>query len=65
MSTTRPEINLHPTSHPISSLSFKIYDVIVIGAGPAGEMTAQRCVRGGLTVRLLPYLDLTLASFLC
>jgi pyruvate/2-oxoglutarate dehydrogenase complex dihydrolipoamide dehydrogenase (E3) component len=50
MSATRPEISLHPPSHHVSTLQTKTYDVIVIGAGPAGEMTATRCVRGGLTV---------------
>jgi pyruvate/2-oxoglutarate dehydrogenase complex dihydrolipoamide dehydrogenase (E3) component len=49
MSATRPEINLHPPSHHVSTLQTKTYDVIVIGAGPSGEMTATRCVRGGLT----------------
>ena len=53
MSTTRPEINLHPSSHQVSDLSSKIYDVLVIGGGSAGEMTAQRCVRGGLTVSFM------------
>ncbi len=30
------------------------YDVVVIGAGPAGEVTAARAVRGGLSAVPIP-----------
>ena len=66
MSTTRPEINLHPSSHQVSDLASKIYDVLVIGGGSAGEMTAQRCVRGGLTVSFMFREHLSsFSSFIC
>ena len=38
-----------------SSSSADTFDVIVIGAGPAGENAAARAVRGGLTAALVEY----------
>ena len=48
---TRPTINLHPS--PLPAPSTNVYDLIVIGAGPAGEMTAMRATRGGLTALVI------------
>lgn len=44
MSSTRPEIDVHPKTHLPSSLPSTQYDVIVIGAGPGGESCAARIV---------------------
>ena len=53
MSLTRPEIDTHPKSLAASALKTRTYDVVVIGGGPAGETTAVRVVRGGLTALLI------------
>lgn len=53
MSSTRPEINVHPNSLPASGLEKRVYDVVVVGGGPAGEGTAARVVQGGLTALLV------------
>ena len=53
MSLTRPEIDIHPNSLAASALKTRTYDVVVIGGGPAGETTAARVVRGGLTALLI------------
>jgi pyruvate/2-oxoglutarate dehydrogenase complex dihydrolipoamide dehydrogenase (E3) component len=42
-------INLHPSTHLISSLKTHTYDVICIGSGWAGRVTAARVVKAGLT----------------
>lgn len=42
-------INLHPSTHPPSSLKSKTYDVICLGSGWAGRIIASRCVAAGLT----------------
>ncbi|KJZ80486.1 hypothetical protein HIM_00336 [Hirsutella minnesotensis 3608] len=42
-------INLHPSSNSISSLSAKSYNVICIGSGWAGRIIAARVVKAGLT----------------
>ena len=44
-------INLHPT--PLPSPSTTSYDLIVIGGGSTGEMTAMRATRGGLTALII------------
>lgn len=49
MSRTRPSINLHPQNHPVSNLASKVYDVVIIGGGSAGETTAMQATRGGLS----------------
>jgi len=46
-------INLHPSSHPISSLKTHTYDVICIGSGWAGRVTAARVVKAGLTAVII------------
>lgn len=53
MSLTRPEIDIHPETVPASALPTRTYDVVIIGGGPAGESTAERVVRGGLTALLI------------
>ena len=53
MSLSRPEIDTHPNSLAAKDLKAHTYDVIVIGAGPAGTGTAARVVRGGLTALLV------------
>jgi pyruvate/2-oxoglutarate dehydrogenase complex dihydrolipoamide dehydrogenase (E3) component len=53
MSLTRPEIIIHPNNLAASALKTRIYDVVIIGGGPAGESTAARVVRGGLTALLI------------
>lgn len=46
-------INLHPSSHPISNLTTHTYDVICIGSGWAGRVTAARVVKAGLTAIII------------
>jgi dihydrolipoamide dehydrogenase len=46
-------INLHPQTHPPSSLSTTTYDVISIGSGWAGRIAAARCVKAGLTALVI------------
>ena len=46
-------INLHPSTHPLSSLHSRTYDVICIGSGWAGRITAARCVKAGLTALII------------
>jgi len=53
MSSTRPEIIVHPKSFPPSDLQSRTYDVVIIGGGPAGETTAAGVIRGGLTALLV------------
>lgn len=53
MSLSRPEIDTHPNSLAANALKARTYDVIVIGAGPAGTGTAARVLRGGLTALLV------------
>jgi pyruvate/2-oxoglutarate dehydrogenase complex dihydrolipoamide dehydrogenase (E3) component len=42
-------IDLHPLTHPPSSLKTTTYDVICLGSGWAGRIIAARCVAAGLT----------------
>jgi pyruvate/2-oxoglutarate dehydrogenase complex dihydrolipoamide dehydrogenase (E3) component len=53
MSLTRPEIDIHPNSLPARDLKTRTYDVVIIGGGPAGETTAARVARAGLTALLV------------
>ena len=53
MSLTRPEINVHPSNLAATDLKEQIYDVVIIGGGPAGEGTAARVAKGGLTALLV------------
>jgi pyruvate/2-oxoglutarate dehydrogenase complex dihydrolipoamide dehydrogenase (E3) component len=46
-------INLHPKSHPPSSLKLHTYDVICLGSGWAGRVIAARCVAAGLTALVI------------
>src|SRR6187399_41416 len=42
-----------PTSSPEGALPVNEFDVVVIGAGPAGENVAGRCADGGLRVAIV------------
>ncbi|KAJ9661197.1 hypothetical protein H2198_002141 [Neophaeococcomyces mojaviensis] len=53
MSSTRPEINIYPKNYSPSDLQSRIYDVVIIGGGPAGETTAAGVIRGGLSALLI------------
>jgi pyruvate/2-oxoglutarate dehydrogenase complex dihydrolipoamide dehydrogenase (E3) component len=53
MSLVRPEINVHPNSLHAIDLKTRIYDVVIIGGGPAGETTAARVARRGLSTLLI------------
>lgn len=46
-------INLHPQSHPPFALPGKTFDVICIGSGWAGHITAGRIVKAGLTAVII------------
>lgn len=48
-----PSINLHPSTHPISSLKTHTFDVICIGSGWAGRVAAARVVKAGLTALII------------
>lgn len=50
MSTTRPDIDVHPKTHLPSSVTQEKWDVVVIGGGPAGQAAAIKCATGGLSV---------------
>ncbi|KFX96461.1 hypothetical protein V490_03345 [Pseudogymnoascus sp. VKM F-3557] len=43
------KINIHPATHPFTSLSSTTYDVICIGSGWAGRTIAARVVKAGLS----------------
>ena len=53
MSLTRPEIDIHPNTLAATDLKKRLYDVVVVGGGPAGESTAARVAVGGLTALLV------------
>ncbi len=53
MSRSRPEIDIQPNSLAANALKARTFNVVVIGAGPAGTGTAARVVRGGLTALLV------------
>ena len=42
-------IELHPNTHPLSSLKTRSYDVIAIGSGWAGRIATARVVKAGLS----------------
>ena len=46
-------INLHPKTHPISSLESHSYDVICIGSGWAGRVLAARVCKAGMTALII------------
>ena len=46
-------INLHPTTHPISSLTNHTFDVICIGSGWAGRLIAAQCTKAGLSALVI------------
>ncbi|ETS78553.1 hypothetical protein PFICI_10615 [Pestalotiopsis fici W106-1] len=46
-------INLHPDTHPPSSLKSTTYDVICLGSGWAGRIIASRCVAAGLSALII------------
>ncbi|KAI1173613.1 FAD-dependent pyridine nucleotide-disulfide oxidoreductase [Nemania sp. FL0916] len=50
---TYESINLHPQTHPPSSLQTKTYDVICLGSGWAGRVIAARCVAAGMTALVI------------
>jgi dihydrolipoamide dehydrogenase len=55
-STTQPSLayNIHPASHPLSSLKTHTYDLIILGSGPAGRSLAMRASKkGSLSVLLV------------
>ncbi|KAK5953616.1 hypothetical protein OHC33_005560 [Knufia fluminis] len=53
MSTTRPDIDVHPKTHLPSSITQTKWNVIVIGGGPAGQAAAIKCATGGLSVLIV------------
>lgn len=56
MSTIQPSTayNIHPQSHPLSSLLTYEYDLIILGSGPAGRALAIRTSKkAGLSVLLV------------
>jgi dihydrolipoamide dehydrogenase len=46
-------INLHPPTHPPSSLTTTTYDIICIGSGWPGRIIASRLVKAGLTALII------------
>jgi hypothetical protein len=42
-----------PSTSTLPAPSTNVYDLIVIGGGPAGEMTAMRATRGDLTALII------------
>ncbi|KAJ4301721.1 hypothetical protein N0V90_003814 [Kalmusia sp. IMI 367209] len=46
-------INVHPSTHPPSSLNKLVFDVICLGSGWAGRVLAARCVAAGLSALIV------------
>lgn len=53
MSITRPEVNVHPQTRGVETLSRDAWDVVIIGGGPTGQTIAVRLSAGGLSVLMV------------
>lgn len=53
MSSTRPDIDVHPKGLSPVDLKVKEFDVVIIGGGPSGETAAVYSVKGRLTALLI------------
>ena len=53
MSVTRPDIDVHPRTRTVETLSRDAWDVIILGGGPTGQTIAVRCADSQLAVLLV------------